>query len=86
MPGTNAGTGYPLTLRCAKCKRGRDYRRLSEMCVGTNLEATGRTRPKPQGRGAYRSASQFVQYRCRDCGHVGWSTHSDAERLLRRRR
>ena len=78
MPGTNAGTGYPLTLRCAKCKAGRSgYRRH-----GTHLEATGRTRPTlHQG---YRQTDRRVEYHCLDCGHVGWSQHSDAERLLRR--
>lgn len=82
MPGTNAGTGWPLTLRCAKCKL---HRHLDDLPSdkGTHLEATGRTRPRAQGGGA-RAGSCFVQYRCQDCGHTGWSKHSDAERLLRR--
>lgn len=76
MPGTNAGTGQPLTLRCAKCKTTwrRDYG------GGTNLEATGRTKPVPH-RGI-RQTTRKIEYRCRDCGHVGWTQHIDAERLL----
>ena len=77
MPGTNAGTGYPLTLRCAKCKAGRNrYRR------GTNIVATGLYR-WVEHRG-YRQTNRKVQYHCLDCGHVGWSQHSDTERLLNR--
>ena len=81
MPGTNAGTGYPLTLRCAKCKVLRDATGRS----ADNLEATGRTRdlrPSERHHG-YRQTGRKIEYRCRDCGHVGWSQHSDAERLLK---
>lgn len=77
MPGTNAGTGQPLTLRCAKCKT---YRFGPDR--GTNLEATGRTRPMPHS--AIRQTNRKIEYHCRDCGHTGWSQHIDAERLIRR--
>lgn len=75
MPGTNAGTGQPLTLRCAKCKTtrfGHDR--------GTHLEATGRTRAVRQK--ALRQTNRKIEYRCLDCGHVGWTQHESAERLL----
>lgn len=82
MPGTNAGTGYPLVLRCAKCKVLRDYRSFAheDTHKGMNLEATGRSKPM-KNRG-YRQSKLKIEYRCRDCGHVGWSQHSDAEALL----
>lgn len=80
MPGTNAGTGQPLTLRCAKCKT--TWRRDSGS-GGTNLEATGRT--KSVRHKAIRQTNRKIEYRCRDCGHVGWTQHESAERLLRLR-
>jgi predicted RNA-binding Zn-ribbon protein involved in translation (DUF1610 family) len=81
MPGTNAGTGQPLSLRCAKCRRwnstGEDRSR------GFDLEATGRTRPAAH-RGV-RQTNRRIEYRCKGCGHVGWTQHLDAEALLRRK-
>lgn len=82
MPGTNAGTGYPLTLRCAKCKSTwrREYGAMA-----TNLIATGRTKPRGRNdKGGMRTTTRMIEYRCLDCGHVGWTKHIDAERLIRR--
>lgn len=74
------GTGIPLALRCAKCKVGTTRRSARR---GMNLETTGRfVRAASDGFG--RLSALKVQYRCRDCGHVGWSRHMDAERLLRK--
>jgi len=83
MPETNAGTGYPLTLRCAKCKTARHWWYRWSYTRGLNLEATGKTRPAKR-RNARRQTDRKIQYRCLDCGHVGWTQHIDAERLLRR--
>lgn len=83
MPGST-GTGYPLTLRCAKCKVRRSDR--DHEC-GTHLAATGRTRPIPSsqfGRGHPRALQYQAEYRCLDCGHVGWSRHRTMEDLLRK--
>lgn len=82
MPGTNAGTGYPLTLRCGKCKRGRDYRsyRDKDMNKGTNLVRTGEVRALPksqQGHGGIRALQHQVAYKCLDCRHVGWTRMKD---------
>lgn len=80
MAGT--GTGYPLTLRCARCKVGRDFRR--DYDKGCHLEATGRVRQllPSQRRVNVRCMAVQAEYRCLDCGHVGWSKHGDMERLL----
>lgn len=86
MPGTNAGTGYPLTLRCAKCKRHRDYRR--DHWKGTNLVATGKVK-KSTGSTTWRrqhAAEFLVGYRCLDCGWEGWTKHPEGYRLLNIRR
>ena len=53
---------------------------------GTNLEATGKLRklsPSEHGHGGVRMMGFSVQYRCRDCGHVGWTRHVDGARLLK---
>ena len=75
MPGTNAGTGQPITLRCGKCRITRSWRE-----GGFDLEATGKTRPAT--RRGIRLTNRKIEYRCRECGHVGWSQHMDAERLF----
>lgn len=85
MPGTNAGTGYPLTLRCGKCKMGRDW--INDHECGTDLEATGRLRRitgAQVGRGGCgRAVFYRAEYRCLTCDHRGWSRHSHVEFLLR---
>lgn len=79
-----SGTGYPLTLRCAKCKVG-DFRYIRR---GTKLEATGRVkvlkyhRRLARSQGRLMDGFQTAEYRCLDCGHVGWSRHKTMLRLL----
>lgn len=80
MPGSNAGTGHPITARCAKCRSALFQR---EDRNGYRLEATGRTRKRRGGIGA-RCTNRMIEIRCLDCGHVGWTKHIDAEFLLRR--
>lgn len=75
----SSGTGCPLILRCSKCKKHRDWRRNEY----PRLEATGRTKVRGKVRCPSRKADVKVEYRCLDCGHVGWSNHSDAGRLLK---
>lgn len=78
--GKAIGTGHPLTLRCAKCKARPNCRAARSV----KLEATGQTKPRAKwSQGGVRQAQQFIEYRCLDCGHIGWSGHSDAERLLK---
>lgn len=78
MPGSNAGTGWPITVRCAKCKVGRDWRNNSD--GGTDLVRTGRTKPYRGGNRGVRGLATFHEYRCRVCKHVGWSRHVDITR------
>lgn len=85
VPGSRAnGPMTPDRIYCGPC------RRLGQ--IGTNLEATGTFVPvkapppgRKAGQGTKRSkwfGDKFVQYRCIDCGYVGWSQHKDAARLL----
>ena len=73
---SNAGTGRPLWFRCAMCRRSRVAIRLGR---GTNVILTGRTR-SAGGNTGIRNSRLAREYRCCDCGHVGWSRHTDLER------
>ena len=71
--GSNNGTGQPYWFRCSKCRstiRGGDGGWLGD------AELTGRRREHPGKRGA-RITGIAREYRCRSCGHVGWSAHID---------
>lgn len=78
MPGRNNGTGRPLTARCSRCRKSRYQNTRGKM--GWNLEATGRVRPLPSSRRCNMGSRVLpfeAEYRCLDCGHVGWSRHAD---------
>lgn len=78
MPGTNAGTGHPLTFCCAICRRGRGARVVGRV---DRVVRSGAERPHPGG-GRFGTRMDRVarQYRCNDCGHVGWSAHRELSR------
>jgi hypothetical protein len=74
MPGTNAGTGQPISFKCAVERRenlglwGR---------IHHQVERTGRSKPyRRLGQGGMRTMRTAFEYRC-SCGHVGWSAHID---------
>lgn len=80
MPGTNAGTGQPITFRCTKCRRRAsrsDCERRGTSGRGgfaDDCELTGRERAYTGGnRGWFDMVIR--EYRCTTCGHVGWSRH-----------
>lgn len=77
------GTGYPICFFCAEARHiyyrdtGRQARERAEHVV----TLTGRTRPtKRNGKGHPRKSWTTREYRC-SCGHVGWSSHIDLERM-----
>lgn len=86
MPYDNSGgTGSPISFKCQELRRtyykdqGREARRHT-------VTLTGRTKPYPRRYGimrGHRSTDTSREYRCA-CGHVGWSAHSDLERMERR--
>jgi phage FluMu protein Com len=85
---TSHGTGIPIYLKCAKCKLGNNGRSANRepLCWST-LEATGRTASlhgRARNRGGSRLMGYRAEYRCPRCKHVGWSRHSDMERVLKR--
>lgn len=75
--GRSAGPGSPVFFRCTKCRSTLN----PDKSKGWRVELTGRTRQRPP-RGVLGSRNSWVarEYRCLDCGHVGWSTHNDLAR------
>ncbi len=81
MPGTNAGTGEPLSFRCARCRRRRVVYIPRDGGTWGFVTLTGRTRKHGHHRGV-RHDAVAREYRC-GCGHVGWSRHRDLARLAK---
>ena len=78
------GTGQPAQFGCAKCrlKWDRCFRNATKPRGRLNrIELTGKVRPVPFGRGGPRVVFTRYQYRCLDCGHVGWSRHHTVAKL-----
>lgn len=74
----SSGPGYPLDFRCAK---------LASLWPRDSLDAqrhqvtlTGKIRNTTRGRSHPRKSLASFQYQC-SCGHLGWSSHADLERL-----
>jgi predicted RNA-binding Zn-ribbon protein involved in translation (DUF1610 family) len=77
MPGTNAGTGQPIHFRCAQCRSTliRYSRSTPWVKWGWKVFRTGATRGG--GRPGIRMLRVSHEYKCQDCGHVGWTRHKD---------
>lgn len=69
--------GFPITFRCGKCRS--TLNRETDTGRRSRVVLTGKTKQH------YRSGRYFNrhadgtsrQYKCLDCGHVGWSSHND---------
>lgn len=81
MSGTNAGTGQPYSFRCAGCKR-KDRDGIFDWAWAADVVFTGKIKRVPFGHGGSRVTFNRIQYRCKKCGHVGWSRHSDVARAF----
>lgn len=73
MAGKNNGTGQPMFFKCAGCRGATRF----------DVDLTGRIRPAPLGNARGRSDLNCREYKCRKCGHVGWSRHTDLGRTPR---
>jgi hypothetical protein len=79
MPGTNAGTGQPISFCCSNCRKGNDYSRQQSRHKGVRM--TGKIRPQRNwGHGGARVSQFEMQYECNHCRHIGWSRHIQCER------
>lgn len=73
----------PFTLRCPKCKVGREYRIEHpnyDSRSDRNLIPTGKTRVVKRTAAGVHDV-QAVQMK-HDCGHVFWTTHPSAVRQV----
>lgn len=76
------GTGSPIIFHCPKWRRRWAHTRKAPGSRPHRVELTGRQRPYSPAWGnglGTRSTRISREYRCRDCGHVGWSNHRDLE-------
>lgn len=78
------GIGNPLLFRCSRCRlRDGAWRPKSDRGWIGCVKLTGRKR---RGRRAGPRADIWRrEYRCMDCGHVGWSNHVELKQLDERR-
>lgn len=86
--GSNAGSGQPSQFQCFRCRRAKgalfgtmSWSFHQERGGFTRVSLTGKIRPR-RGRTSLGTMSrEDRQYQCHDCGHVGWSRHSDLEKI-----
>jgi rubredoxin len=81
--GRGVYAGQPLSFTCAKCRLTREHFERFEHStdIGRRFERTRRTRRQlSQGSNMHRWGNVAHEYRCLDCGHVGWSRHPDVAR------
>ena len=71
-----------LSFRCARCaKSSNNPMERGRVTSGHGYVArlTGRTKPNKSRRRGTRASKLSREYKCEDCGHVGWSSHKDLE-------
>lgn len=74
----------PYWFRCRVCRYADNPARdasPSKRGFADRIELTGETKPNRSHRRSPRTSGIARQYRCLDCGNVGWSTHVDLEGL-----
>ena len=89
MPWASAGKGNPLSFRCTVCRRRHGYDGPSALGRSDHVDFlpdAPRWQSQREGRRACspRMRMWAVRYRCRDCGHVGWSAHNELVRAWER--
>ena len=78
--------GQQALFGCSVCRREwymNGQRGESNLNRGQidDVDLTGRVKSVPPGRGGMRVCFTRYEYKCRGCGHVGWSRHIDLARL-----
>jgi len=83
--GQSAGPGEPVVFQCQKCRRGNTRYTVVDAGHTGRVTLTGRKRAR-YGGGIQVGRHGHIarEYKCNDCGHVGWSRHTDLERVERR--
>lgn len=80
MPGTNAGTGQPISFQCSHCRQQNRWMGFKRRGGAHAVRWLGRWRHTRPGTGGVRNSYWSFEYECGDCGHVGWSRHIEAQR------
>ncbi len=78
--GRGKSAGQPLDFQCSACRKTKyqmfPRRRFPESHgLVLDVTLTGKAKAVNDGRANGRSSNTRVQYKCNDCGHVGWSRH-----------
>lgn len=78
--------GQPRLFGCPRCRKDwflNGERHESHLNRGgiQDVDLTGRTKPVTPGKSGLRSGLTRYEYKCRGCGHVGWSRHTSLARL-----
>lgn len=89
MGNRSHGTGSPIAFQCSACRRSKGFGDRFDRMEGSRrgradrVELTGRmSASKTKLRSYARQTAISREYRCLDCGHVGWSTHVDLEQRV----
>ena len=76
--------GQPIRFQCSKCRLSRGPK-LAGHGRFDRVVLTGKQRHRKRYTGLrILGGGLRVQYQCLDCGHVGWSSHSDLRWLIDR--
>ena len=73
MPGTNAGTGQPISFQCSAGRKEKTFRNDYRGWRKHDVVRTGRER-KSRVSSHQRMDTVDREYVC-SCGHRGWSAH-----------
>ncbi len=78
--GANNGSGQPYFFMCHGCRRIKGSLGYSDKGSRLAVKLTGRKRYANRGGNAGgRNSTHAREYKCSDCGHIGWSRHIDLE-------
>lgn len=84
--GRGKSAGQPLYFQCSACRKRKGYppNRLWDKGLILDVTLTGKTKAIGDGNANGRSSNTRVQYKCDNCGHIGWSRHVDIFRKAQR--
>ena len=75
--------GQPNKFQCSVCRRKKPWRPEDDPEAYNRglihrVTLTGRSKAIYDGKASGRSANTRFEYKCNDCGHVGWTRHYTA--------
>lgn len=72
--------GQPNWFQCSQCRKNKPWHpaidpKANRRGLLQNVTLTGRAKSVDDGHARGRSANTRFEYKCNDCGHVGWTRH-----------